>query len=171
MVLILGTGSFILALVMHILIWRVIKPVKHLIWLAIIFVILPLIAYAIVFYLSFLFYKERFIASAPNVGFIVLWHIALSGTYIMTYPVSQAKCPSFKIMLAVSASMPKGITALDINDIFSKDILLTDRVDDLIDEGFIYIKDNKYNLTFKGNLLASSFIFYRHLLSLPLGEG
>jgi len=164
-ILFFGTIGFIISFVSHIIIWRVIRPAKHMVWLAVIFIILPIVVYIL---MGCLGYRGL---DCKNVIFVLLWHLALSAAYIMSYPAIQAECPTLKIILAVRDSMPKGMRVKAINDIFCNDRLLSDRFDDLINDDLISRKDGKWSLSLKGSLLVSFFSIYRKLLGLPLGEG
>ena len=159
----LGTYSFFASLIIHILIWRLIRPSKHLVWLGIIFIILPL-----AIYLTFPFFVD---ISALATVFAFLWHTALSSAYIISYPLFQADCPSLKIILAIYSYMPKGLTEESINKLFSQDILLYGRIEDLVNDGLIVSKNGAWVMSYKGRLLSLVFFIYRRLLGLPPGEG
>lgn len=167
-ILLTGTATFIFALFTHIIIWRAKKVFRQIMLLGIIFILLPLVLYTIIFiYYIFGGYPDYLSA----VIFSLVWHITLSSFYIASYPLFQAKCPTFAIILAVDSSMPKGITAESIKDIFDQDMLLNERVKDLIDEGLLVLKNDGYVPSLKGLLLSFLFSIYRSLLGLPLGEG
>jgi len=172
LILLFGTCSFAVALILHILVWRIIRPLKHLVWLGVIFIILPLFIYILLSYLSHtLTGLSKYFTSPFSIAFSLLWHLSLSSAYIMSYPLFQADCPSLKIIMAVSASMPEGMTLESINNFFSEDILLYDRLDDLVDDGLILVKNDKCEISLKGRLLSIFFSIYRRSLGLPLGEG
>ena len=173
LVLLWGTISFTAALVVHIIIWRIFQPNRQMMWLVVIFIILPgllYIALFIIFYLGALPHR-CFLASPFNLFFTLIWHCALSSAYIMTYSPIQAGCPSLKIMLSIAATMPEGMTFKDIEQIFSEDTLFSDRIEDLEEDGLITLKYNAWGMTFTGRLLSEFFLAYRKLLKLPLGEG
>ena len=159
----LGAYSFFASLIIHILIWRLIRPIRHLMWLAAIFIILPSAVYI------FLFFSHYF--SKFDIVFTFLLHIALSSAYIMSYPLFQADCSSLKIILAISSYMPEGLTEEAINKLFSQDILLYDRMEDLVNDGLILSKNGSWVMSYKGRLLSLAFFIYRRLLGLPPGEG
>ena len=162
LVLIFGTCSFIAAFLIHALVWRLIKPRRQLISLGIIFIILPLSA----FVLASCFFVSKF-----QLFLAGLWHLSLSSAYIATYPVFQAECPSLKIILAVASSMPDGMTAGAISNLFSQDALLEDRLEDLVNDGLAFVKNSEYSISLKGRLVVMFFSAYRRLLDLPPGEG
>lgn len=152
-----GTCGFLAAFIFHVLIWRLLKPVKQLAWLVIIFVLLPLLSYILV--------------SPGNAGWIMLWHLLLSTAYILSYPAIQAQCPTLRIILAVSGSMPQGLEPESIIKLFTQDSLFSVPFDSLADEGLIYLKGDKWFLSAGGRLLSGFFCAYRRLLGLPQGEG
>ncbi len=151
-VLFFGTASFLIAFVVHILIWRIIKPTKQIIWLIAIFVILPILVYFILFYFSRISidYQERFITYPFNISFIIIWHFLLSVAYIMSYPAIQVDCPSLKIILVVSTSMPQGLTLESISAIFSEDNFFSCTLCNLVMEVLIYFKDGKFLVAKRG---------------------
>lgn len=160
-VLLIASIGFLISFVLHVVAWRLFRPVKHMIWLAAIFIFLPVCGYLLFFQFLGIF----------NLIFIIVWHLGFSLAYIMTYPTIQAECPSFKILLALRDSLPAGLSQDSIKNIFSRDKLFSDRLDDLISEGLLNSKEGNWLLSFKGNILAAVFCVYRRLLGLPLGEG
>ena len=168
-----GAVSFTVALLIHILVWRVRRPAREIAGLSLIFIVLPLLAWGLLFLVSSLnpSLLPPFFHSFFNFLFVIIWHTALAGAYIMTYPPIQAGCPSLKIMLVVSSAGEKGLTAEDIYHHFSEDTLFTDRFEDLIKDGLISFKYDAWGITLTGRVLARFFITYRRVLKLPLGEG
>lgn len=160
-ILLFGIASFIILFSSHILIWRIRKPSRHMAWLSVIFIIFPVLIYTLIN--SWVINKD--------IIFIALWNIALSVAYVMSYPAIQAECPTLKIILAVLASMPKGMTFKAINEIFSHNKLFSDRIEDLVKDHLILPKGDRWDLSFKGRLIVRFFSIYRSLLGLPLGEG
>jgi len=171
-ILLLGSGTFMTAVVIHIMIWRAIRPVKQLFYLGIIFILIPSSIYILFFSLSQTSAcSGKYLVSPFSMAFGFLWHFTLSSVYIASYPLFQAECPSLKIILAVSSSMPGGMTAEAIDRLFSEKVLLDDRLKDLFDERFIFQKNGKYIISRKGRVVSVFFLIYRRLLGLPLGEG
>lgn len=160
-VIFIGTVGFLVSFILHVITWRRFRPVKHLLCLAAIFIFLPIGGYLLLYQSLGIF----------NLILVIIWHLGFSLTYIMTYPTIQAECPTFKILLAVRDSMPVGLSEESIKNIFSENKLLSDRVEDLIAEGLLHLKQGSWLLSFKGRLLAAGFSVYRRLLGLPLGEG
>ncbi len=158
-----GTASFLIALALHILIWRRAKPPREMTWLVVIFILLP----AAVGSAFVLFGKLELGRSA--LAFI--WHAALSSAYIMTYPPIQAGCPSLKIVLAISRAGAAGLSREEIVSLFSEKSMFSDRFNDLVEEGLISWQYDTWGISGVGRVIARFFIFYRKILKLPLGEG
>jgi hypothetical protein len=170
-ILLLGSGTFIIALAIHIIVWRAMRPSKHLFCLGIIFLILPSLAYSLLYLFQTSAYLSKYLTSPFNITFSFLWHFSLSSVYIASYPLFQAECPSLKIVLAVSSSMPRGMTGESIDKLFSQETLLQERLKDLANDRLIILKNDNYVISAKGRLLSVFFLAYRSLLGLPLGEG
>lgn len=168
-----GTLTFISALIVHIIVWRIIQPNRQMMWLVIIFIIIPDCIYTVSFAGLYLTggSSPAIFDSLFNFICLIIWHTSLSSAYIMTYPPIQAGCPSLKIMLAVSGSMPDGLTIEEIDGIFSEETLFSDRFDDLIEDGLISWEYDTWGITGTGRLLARFFLAYRRILKLPVGEG
>lgn len=168
-----GGASFLIALLVHILVWRIFQPPRQMMWLVIIFIIFPGLLFITLFAVSHLGTEPtgRFLASPFNLFLLIIWHTALSSAYIMTYPPIQTGCPSLKIILAIHSFMPEGLTAEKINEFFSQDTLFTDRFNDLIEDGLISWEYDTWGITATGKLLSKFFSTYRRFLKLPTGEG
>ena len=98
-----GTAGFLAALAIHIIVWRWRKPPREMMWLVVIFILLPGVVYA-----GILLAAGRadsspagFGPTAWNLLFSYIWLCALSSAYIMTYPPIQAGCPSLRIVLEI----------------------------------------------------------------------
>jgi len=157
-VLLAGSGCFLAALVLHIVIWRTRRPSREMFWLVVIFLIVPVVPMLLLF------------RSGSGVIAAIIFHWALSLAYIMTYPPIQAGCPSLKIILAVDKAGEPGLSLKEIEEIFSQDTLFFDRFDDLISDGLIAWKYDTWGISATGRWLTRFFSAYRRLLKLPLGE-
>ena len=141
--------------------------------LVLLFILLPILIYLAIFFLipSKTGHNIYPLTSHFNLLFTLIWHIALSSAYIMTYPSIQTGCPSLQIVNAVHASMPGGLTFEEIHQRFAANSLFAERFEDLVKDGLITLKYDAWGITFTGRLLSRFFITYRQVLKLPLGEG
>ncbi len=168
-----GTAGFLAALLLHIITWRWRKPPREMMWLVIIFILLPGLAYAGILIVN---WRAASPAVFPdNLGWKLLisfiWLGALSSAYIMTYPPIQAGCPSLKIVLEVHRNRPGGMTVEEINGLFPREAMFSDRFDDLVEDGLVSWEYDAWGITGTGRLVARFFLAYRRILKLPIGEG
>ncbi len=163
-----GTVSFLAALAVHILVWRRGKPPREMAWLVGIFLFAPAGIYLAVYSLSV---SGEGLPPAWETVLAFIWHAALSSAYIMTYPPIQAGCPSLKIVLEIHRNRPKGLSLEEINELFPRQTMFSDRFDNLVEDGLVSWKYDTWGITGTGRLVARCFLAYRRLLKLPLGEG
>jgi hypothetical protein len=165
----IGTASFLGAFIVHAALWRGGRPRREMTKLFTLFILLPLPLYAAGVLMQVLDPENP--GSALPVLFSYIWHLALAGAYIMTYPPIQAGCPSLKIVLMVKNAGPQGLSAGEIRGLFSRDALFEERFQDLVKDGLVAFKYDAWGITLGGRVLSRIFLAYRRLLNLPLGEG
>ncbi len=184
-VIFLGIGLFLIAFAAHILVWRIVRPSKQMLWLTLVFIVLPICGGAVFSTVAATLSGNRmgWAPTSLDTFLILLLNLLLSAAYIMSYPPIQAGCPSLKIILAVNASGKGGMTAEAIHRIFSKDILISERIEDLVNDGLIFVKrgapkndlvslkNGTLVISRQGRLIARMFAIYRKILNLPFGKG
>jgi len=158
----------IIILVLHILIWRIRKPQKHIISLFLLFNIIP----GFLILIIFLIFNELriYLLSIEDILLIFLLYTALSGVYIQTFPSIQAGSPSLLIVNLIGRNI-KPVNAKTISKSIRKENFINDRVSDLKKENLIIINDNSVMLTRRGKILSGIFILYRKFIGLKEGEG
>ncbi len=164
---------FIFMLIIHIIIWRIFKPKKLIVFLFLIFIAIPLVIFLI--YLipfNLLNIQSNLTIQFQDFLFIALLYFSLAGAYIQTYPAVQAKSPSLQLVSLIGKEK-SGVSITDLKKFFNTQKIIIERIRDLEEEGFITIKkeDTMIKLTKRGKILASIFILYRKLLGLATGEG
>ena len=147
----LGIAGFGISFLIHILIWRWVRPKRQLIWLAGIFLVCPAFSYFILYY-----------HFADNPAFVLagVLHILFSAAYILSYPAIQAPSPSLKIIRDVAAAMPRGLDREDLLRILEGDKPLNFCVDNLIKERLVWLKGDKLELSLFGRLVSWFFRNY-----------
>jgi len=161
--LIYGTAFFLAMFVLHVAIWRIKKPSAEIIFVFSIFLFFPAIVFLFVF-IENLGEKSLLMTS-------FLLYISLACAYIQTYPAAQANAPSLQIVYFIYKAGKNGLCEKEIVDNFDNQILVFNRMKDLFKENFIYQKENKIFLTFKGKIFIDFFRFYRKILGLKAGQG
>lgn len=149
---------FIMSLLLHVLVWRLKKPVNDL---------------AALFFFLFLIPTTGMIsAAAINIAPLdfgselcasILLENALAAAYVLTYPAFQADSPSLRIILFLSNAR-SGMTAEDIKIELTRRNLFDARLDDLQKSGLARQNTGKFSLTYWGTALAFSFSAYRKIL-------
>ena len=161
---------FLFIFIIHVFIWRIFNPKQQITLLFFMFIIIPvfiiLLGYGIL-----IFYKTKFLF-INDLLLMLLLYLAFAGVYIQTYPAIQAFSPSLLIVYLIGKNK-NPISKVKIKSIMTADNLITNKIYELEQEGFINInkKTNSFSLTKKGKLLANIFLWYRKLLGLKEGDG
>ena len=149
--------TFLIALFLHLVIWKICLPKKN----------RPVVLVNIFFWvlvLGIVILKNFF----QYLDYIVLY-CSLAAAYIVTYPAIEAGSPSLAITYNIAKAAKVGLAKFELYEIMTDETLVAARVNDLLNDGLIYIKSESYFLTFKGFFLAGLFIGFRKLLHLPQG--
>ena len=146
-----GIAGFALSFLSHLLIWRLVKPKRQLVWLTGIFVFVPALIY---FFLFFIFTDKADLIQAG------VLHILFSLAYIFSYPAIQAPSPSLKIIREIHAAMPEGLSQGDLYRILEADKPLNFCIDNLIEERLVCLKGSRMELSFFGRLVSGFFRNY-----------
>lgn len=158
-----GIAAFVATLGTHIVVWQLLHPRREMLWLFILFLLMPVIAAS--------FAVTSGLAGVPEVLAIWLMHAALSAAYIQTYPAFREEIPSFRILLAISAAGERGMTQEEVLSLFEKSSLFADKMMDLNNDGLLREVDGRLRLTRAGRVIALTFHRYRRLLGLESGLG
>jgi len=160
-ILLTGLLCFVLALIVHIVIWRIWAPKKQLFWLFAIFLCLPLfalIACANGFELTLL----------DSLAAALLW-LAMAAAYIQTYPALKEDIPSFRLLLLLENRL--GMSKEDIIAVMKQNNLFSAKLDELENDRLVVEKKGRFELSSAGRKLADLFYYYRKILGLKPGEG
>ena len=149
--------TFFIALSVHFVIWKVCLPKKNRpVVLVNIFFGVLLIGVAILGnYLQYMDY--------------IILYCSLAFAYILSYPAMEADSPSLAITYNIAKAAKAGLAKLELYKIMTDQTLVVARINDLLSDGLICIKSERYFLTSKGLFLARLFVGFRKLLNLPKG--
>lgn len=155
--------AFAVTLAVHVLVWRLCRVRREMLWVFVLFLLLPIVA-------------AGFVVACGYVGAsktLAAWliHAALSVVYVQTYPAFREEIPSFRILLAISATGERGMSQQEVLSLFEKSSLFADKMTDLNNDGLLREVDGRLCLTRAGRLLALAFYRYRRLLGLESGLG
>jgi hypothetical protein len=156
-VLFYGAGLILVALFIHLVIWKISIPRNQIKALLTIF----LATFAIgVFIIS----KAQPLASICEYLQLFFFFTSLTLAYITTYPALEVDSPSLVIVIYIIEASPEGLDRNTLEQEMNNDILVAPRLRDLITANLAFLDGNNYKPTKKGVFLARLFITYRKLL-------
>lgn len=158
-----GIGLFVAALITHVLLWNMFRVKKEVLWLAVVFVVIPLVALAAL-------RAAGYLETATSTIAIGLLHMALAVAYIQTYPALREDIPSVHILMRVH-SQPNGLSREEILGQLDGARFLETKVEDLENDAFVVSRGGILHLTPVGTVLAVIFGLYRRLLGIQSGKG
>lgn len=163
-VLLEGLGYFLSVFFIHLLIWRVVRVKKEILYLVLIFLCLPLAALGARFFLGFLKFPE-FLA-------VALVHLSLALAYMQTYPTFRRDIPTFRILLLIHENKDRGTGMEEIlSAVHEESGLFFEKIDELENDALVAKNGDTLTLRPAGKILALVFIAYRWLLGFPAGAG
>lgn len=149
--------TFLIALFVHLLIWKLAMPKKN----------RPVVLVNIFFWvlvLAVLTMKDF----SQCLDYIVLY-CSLAVAYVLSYPAMEADSPSLAIINIIAKASKAGLAKAELYKIMTDETLVVARINDLLGDGLIFIESKQYFLTSKGLFLARVFGGFRKLLNLPKG--
>jgi predicted transcriptional regulator len=154
------------ALLLHLLVWRIRLPkyqAKSLVYCFAVIFCIGLFANYFLHDGSSIFYLQ----SLDQYLAVTLFYFATMAAYIITYSAVEVDSPSLLVLLILQNE--KVVTLKSIGEDLNDDVLLRPRVDDLVRDGLLMQKDNRYHLTEKGRGLGQLFVFFRSCLRAEKG--
>jgi hypothetical protein len=158
-----GVGAFAGLMVLHVLVWRLLRVRKQIAWLFLIFLGVPTLAFL------------GGLAGGSDPTEWSLWYLlvlTLSSCYILGFPAIQTESPTLTMVRYLYKNKASG--GLPRDEIIARmasDRALHDRVKDLRDNGLIRDSGGAQRLSGAGRLVAVSFFHYRRIVKLPMGGG
>lgn len=162
---ILLTGSFLAGLILHILVWRIRRPVDDATALLHFVTTLPAVLSGCAIWAS-----GWFSSPLNATGLALMFHAGTGFTYMSLYTAAQAASPTSLVLLAL-ARQEKGMTELEIRELFTTDLLSGNSVRSSIDEGFLHLDGDQLSLAPRGSSLIRVCSGLRSVLALPPGRG
>lgn len=168
-VLVYGLSFFIIAFILHLLVWRIRLPKRQVKTLLLMFFITLAAACLALGNAAPSF--EIFGASPPDNLWeylhICLLFVSLTLAYMITYSALEADSPSLVMVMAISNAGPEGLDKKRFGEMMSDETLVIPRVKDLLLDQMAYMDGDRYRLTPKGALMARMFILWRRLIKAP----
>ena len=166
-----GLAIFFIAFILHLIIWR--RPgAKISIKLLLRIFMGALVMILALLWASSLFNAElRRVAPSDLLEYLqtVLFYIALSLSYVITYSAIEASSPSIVMILEIAKNGKRGMRKNDFENMMSDEILIKPRIEDLLNDKLISKDEDRYRIMPAGSMFVRPFIFYRALLNLGKG--
>jgi len=151
----------------HLVVWRLFPARRHGLGLVIILVLLPFLAYALVFTAAGVLHSALSGLMPVEWGLAYLLHLSLSGPYLFVYTALVGFSPSMGILEKVDASMPRGLERHDLAPKWFTDANLSGaRLENMLASGLVLESQNCLQLSSRGRVIARCFLVFRRFLGL-----
>ena len=166
-----GIFLFLLAFILHFVIWKVRIPKRQIKALLLIFYSTLIAGLMIVKqdYFTIPFMNVYAPSSLFEYIHISLLFISITFVYIELYSTLETGSPSLIIITNIAKAGPEGLDKELLErsmDLLINNKLIEDRLRCIIRDNMVYIDERKFMLTCKGNLFIRVLIFYRKLLKI-----
>lgn len=148
-----------LSIINQIIFWKFFKPKNTGLTLIIILIL------SNIFYMYLLSFLINF--DSNYYPLICLAILSFDLMYLFAYPAIEFPSPSVELIGLINSQKN-----FDIEKFISKkksENVIQAKIKQLINEKYIFSKDDKYSLTFKGKILIKFFIFYKIILNQKKG--
>jgi hypothetical protein len=165
-----GVLLFLACLLVHIAIWRIFRPRNQVVGLVFIFAVIPVVlgVPGVLIAARFSDGGATFPGAAIQWGLAYILHLAASGSYMFLYTAVAGASPSIAILEKVDAHMPKGLKRSELAPAWFTDAALSGaRKENLLATGLIADHSGALELTFRGRIIAMTFLLFRRFLGLP----
>ena len=167
-----GFSLFLLAFLVHFIIWKIRIPERQRKTLLIIFIITLITGlmmiitwncYALSLYSGFIpLYLSEYLH-------ICLFFTSITLVYIELYSTLETDSPSLLIITTIANSGKDGLNRKELEQSMAPLIqgqIIMDRLRHIIFDNMAYIDKEKYKLTRQGLILVKIFLFYKNLLKI-----
>ncbi len=156
---------FIIAILMHLIVWRVRLPKKQVNALLLIFSLSLVLGVCVLLkYPGLMKWSIYSTANIFEVFQLFLLYTTLCVSYILSYPAIEVDSPTLIIINAVFGAGAAGLDQAHLERIADNNLLILPRIRDMVFDRMVYIKDGRYKLLPKGLIMARIFLFYRNLI-------
>ncbi len=161
----LAIAMFLIAFVVHVLVWRLHKPENSGVALLLLFlVVLPIAVAGLTAGLA-----GPDLARASVLAQAGALYLAAMAAYINTYPAIEVDSVSFKIAVAAREAGAAGLPIDDLYGVVGKDIAVRPRLKNLLAENYATLQGDRFVLSGKGRALAGFYGLVRRIYGLGMG--
>jgi len=156
-----GLALFIVSLALHVIVWRIRRPVSYRAWLPALAVIFGPVAAA---------FAWLMVATPLQLAAVLLLHGSLAAVYVIGYTLLSAFSPSLELLKLLDRS-PAGVPVASLRLPFLAGALTGDRIDNLTAAGLVQRDGVRLALGPRGERLTRLVLWYRHAIGLRDGGG
>ena len=156
-----GLALFMLSLALHVIVWRIRRPISYRAWLPALVIIFGPVAAAIAW---------SVVASPQDLAAVLFLHGSLAAVYVIGYTLVSAFSPSLELLKLLDRT-PAGLPTSSLRLPFLAGALTGDRIDNLTAAGLVKEDGARLALGPRGMQLTRLVLFYRHAIGLPDGGG
>jgi hypothetical protein len=163
----LAFGLFLVALLLHWIVWRIRIPRRQTAALLVILLgALPVGLAAVIWVPTLQFFGP--------IGFwevlhISTFHVALSLAYIVGYTAIEGRSPSMALLVHVADARGKGCTREELHRVLRGENPVAARLEAMLLDGMVVQANGAYRLTAKGWAWARALGYFRSLLGMEKG--
>jgi len=165
-----GIFLFLVGFIVHVVLWRVWRPVNTTATIILVFVVSVSIVW---FALSIFNLFQGLTDVLPQepihniLSLLLAFSFALS--YIMTYPALENDSPTLKLVYLIAQKRRIGITEEELSRSFSNKNAVESSIIEMISEGLVRTKGQSIRLTERGHRLATIYRKWRVILGAEMG--
>jgi len=172
-ILIAGIFLFLMAFILHLLIWKVRIPDNPIKTITILFTSILLGGIFVLRYasLSNLIFESAALLSFSECLHVTLIFMSLLSVYYFVYGALTDESPSMFTMLNVAGMDEEGLSENELNELITDDLFIRPRMDYLVDEKMVCLQEEKYRLGSKGKNFIGMINFFQNLMKLSVKAG
>jgi hypothetical protein len=165
-----GALLFLIGFLVHVVLWRVRKPVNTTVTIVLVFV--GSISFVWLALSSLIIFQEliSFLPQEPSGKMLsLLLALALAVSYIMTYPALENDSPTLKLVYLIAQKKRAGETEEELFKSFSNKSTVEHSITEMISEGLVRMEGQSLLLTDRGHRLARIYRKWRAILGAQMG--
>ena len=165
-----GALLFLVGFFVHVVLWRVRRPVNTTVTIILVFVVSVFIVWLALSILDIFQGLTGFLPQEPVDKIVsLLLALALAVSYIMTYPALENDSPTLKLVYLIAQKGQTGATEEELFRSFSNRNAVEPSIIEMIGEGLVRMEGQSIFLTERGHRLAKFYRKWRIILGAEMG--
>lgn len=165
-----GALLFLVGFIVHVVLWRVRRPVNTTATIILVFVVSVSIVWLALSIFDIFQGLTDFLPQEPvDKVLSLLLALALAVSYIMTYPALENDSPTLKLVYLIAQKGRTGVTEEELFRSFSNKNAVEPSITGMINEGLVRMEGQSILLTERGHRLATIYRKWRVILGAEMG--